>query len=185
MQLAQDPDADTLLEDDPFALLVGMLLDQQQPMERAFAGPRRICRRLGWERLDPAGLIGMSEEDLVDVMRQPPAVHRYPASMARRVQALAEVVVQQYAGDCTGIWDARDAPTVMGRLLALPGYGPAKSGIFLALLGKQPGVRPQGWREASAPFGEEGSTLSVADVVDAASLEAVRAAKKAMRTRVS
>lgn len=183
MRLAQDPAADALLESDPFALMVGMLLDQQQPMERAFAGPHRICERCGWQRLEPSEVIALGEERLTEVMKQTPAVHRFPASMAKRVLALAEEIEQNYDGDCTAIWADGDAQEVYGRLLALPGFGEAKAKIFLALLGKQVGVTPQGWREVSAPYGLEGTTLSVADVVDAESLAKVRATKKQMKTR--
>ncbi len=185
MHLAQDPAADELLDIDPFALLVGMLLDQQQPMERAFAGPYRICQRLGWERLDPAAVAEVGEERLIDVMKQTPAVHRYPANMARRIVALAEVVVADYAGDCGLIWAGDQAHDVYSRLRALPGFGEAKAKIFLALLGKQRGVTPSGWREVCAPYGAEGTTLSVADVVDTRTLSAVRATKRELKTRGS
>jgi len=185
MHLAQDPPADELLDTDPFALLVGMLLDQQQPMERAFAGPYRICQRLGWQRLDPAALVELGEERLTDVMRQTPAVHRYPQNMARRIVALAQTVVADYAGDCTGLWTGDRAQDVYSRLRALPGFGEAKAKIFLALLGKQRGVTPSGWRDVSAPYGADGTTLSAADVVDAASLSAVRATKRELKTRSS
>lgn len=185
MKLAQDVEADRLLDDDPFSLMVGMLLDQQQPMERAFIGPYRLCRRLEWPRLDPARLLELGEQDLVGVMQQPPAVHRFPASMARRILNLAQAVVRDYGGDCSQVWSDPDAQVVLERLLALPGYGPAKAKIFLALLGKQRGVQPNGWREASSPYGAEGSTLSVADVVDKESLEAVRATKRKMKAQAS
>lgn len=185
MKLAQDVQADRLLEDDPFALMVGMLLDQQQPMERAFLGPYRVCRRLGWQRLDPGRLLDLREEDLVDVMKQTPAVHRFPTSMAGRILSLAQAVVRDYGGDCTKLWSDPDAQVVLDRLLALPGFGPAKARIFLALLGKQRGVRPQGWREVSSPYGEEGACLSVADVVDEESLKAVRATKRQMKAQAS
>lgn len=185
MQLAQDPPADALLEADPFALLVGMLLDQQQPMERAFAGPYRICQRLGWQHLDPKELVALGEPRLAEVMKQTPAVHRFSANMARRIMALAKAVVDDYAGDCTRIWSGGQAQDVYRRLLALPGFGEAKAKIFLALLGKQRQVTPAGWREVSAPYGEEGTTLSAADVVDGASLAAVRATKRDLKTRNS
>lgn len=183
MRLAQDPVADELLDTDPFALLVGMLLDQQQPMERAFVGPYRICERLGWRRLDPAQVVDLGEESLTEVMRRTPAVHRYPGSMAKRVVALAQAVVDDYDGDPENIWGAGGAHAVLDRLQALPGFGEAKAKIFLALLGKQRGVRPRGWRQVSAPYGDEGATLSAADVVDEASLLAVRATKREMKAR--
>lgn len=184
MQLAQDPQADALLERDPFALMVGMLLDQQQPMERAFLGPYRICERAGWDRLEPAAVVALGVEGLTEVMKQTPAVHRFPANMAKRIVALASVIDAEYGGDVTALYDG-DADTVYTRLRALPGFGEAKAKIFLALLGKQCAVRPSGWREVSAPYGEPGSTLSAADVTDGESLLAVRATKKALKTRTT
>jgi uncharacterized HhH-GPD family protein len=183
MRLAGDPAADALLETDSFALLVGMLLDQQQPMERAFIGPYRICERLGWQRLDPRDVVALGEERLTEVMKQTPAVHRFPGSMATRVVALSQAVVDDYHGDPENIWRSGTAATVLGRLQGLPGFGEAKAKIFLALLGKQRGVRPRGWREASAPYGEQGTTLSAADVVDETSLLAVRATKRELKAR--
>jgi uncharacterized HhH-GPD family protein len=183
MRLAQDPAADALLEADPFALLVGMLLDQQQPMERAFVGPYRICERLGWQRLDATEVAAVGEERLTEVMKQTPAVHRFPGSMAKRIIALSKAVVDDYDGDPENIWGSGAAPVVLDRLQGLPGFGEAKAKIFLALLGKQRGVRPRGWREASAPYGAKGTTLSAADVVDAASLQAVRATKRELKAR--
>lgn len=183
MRLAQDPAADALLDTDSFALLVGMLLDQQQPMERAFLGPYRICERLGWQRLDPAAVVALGQERLTEVMKQTPAVHRFPASMAGRILALSQAVVDDYDGDPENIWRSGGAPVVLERLLGLPGFGEAKAKIFLALLGKQLAVRPRGWRQACAPYGEKGSTLSAADVVDEASLAAVRATKRELKTR--
>lgn len=183
MRLAADPAADALLETDSFALLVGMLLDQQQPMERAFIGPYRICERLGWQRLDPRDVVALGEERLTEVMKQPPAVHRFPGSMAKRVLSLSQAVVDDYQGDPEAIWGSGSAQAVRDRLQALPGFGEAKSKIFLALLGKQCGVRPRGWREVSAPYGRKGTTLSAADVVDEASLLAVRSTKREMKAR--
>jgi uncharacterized HhH-GPD family protein len=183
MHLAQDPPADALLDADPFALLVGMLLDQQQPMERAFAGPSRMCQRLGWQRLDPVAVTALGQDRLTEVMRTSPAVHRYPGAMAKRVAALADVVARDYEGDCTAIWSSGDAAGVLARLQALPGFGERKAKIFLALLGKQRAVTPLGWRDACAPFGAPGAALSAADVTDATSLAAVRAAKRDAKTR--
>lgn len=183
MELAQEPAADALLESDPFALLVGMLLDQQQPMERAFLGPYRICQRVGWQRLEPAEVLALGEPRLTEIMKISPAVHRFPGSMAKRVIALADVVQNTYGGDVTEIWRTGDAEAVYRRLLGLPGFGEAKAKIFLALLGKQVGVTPKGWREVSAPYGGKGTTLSVADVVDAETLVKVRATKREMKTR--
>ncbi|MGE3285451.1 MAG: HhH-GPD-type base excision DNA repair protein [Pseudonocardia sp.] len=173
--LAQQPDADALLDRDPFALLLGMLLDQQFPMERAFAGPALVAQRLGRETLDVHELATYDEGALVELFRGPPAVHRYPGSMAQRTQALAAVIVEQYDGDTANIWrGVTDGRELFGRLAALPGFGKQKAQIFTALLGKQRGVTPAGWREAAGGYGEDGVHRSVADVVDAASLVRVR-----------
>jgi uncharacterized HhH-GPD family protein len=179
LTLAQDPSADELLSRDAFSLLVGMLLDQQFPMERAFAGPRLIADRMGVDRLDPAAVAEADPEDFVALLTGPPAVHRFPGAMAGRIQALAAHVVDRYGGDAERLWtEATDGAELLRRLRALPGFGEQKATIFLALLGKQLGVRPAGWREAAGPYGEEGSRRSVADVTDAASLAEVRAYKQ-------
>jgi uncharacterized HhH-GPD family protein len=180
--LAQDADADALLDRDPLALLIGMLLDQQFPMERAFAGPGLIAHRLGVTELDAHALAAHDPEALVEVFRGPPAVHRYPGSMAARVQALAAAVVERYDGDASAIWrDVDDGHELFGRLAALPGFGRQKAQIFTALLGKQRGVTPPGWREAAGGYGEDGVHRSVADVVDAGSLGRVREYKQAAK----
>jgi uncharacterized HhH-GPD family protein len=179
--LAQNTDADRLLAADPFALLIGMLLDQQVPMEKAFTGPWVIAQRLGLERLDPAAVAGVAPEQFEAVMATPPAVHRYPASMGARVQALAAAVVSQYDGDVTRIWDgAPDAATLLTRLKALPGFGPQKAKIFVALLAKQRGVALPGWQAAAGDYGQPGYR-SVADVVDGESLLKVRETKRAAK----
>ncbi len=173
--LAQQPDADALLDRDPLALLVGMLLDQQFPMERAFAAPAELARRLGRDVLDAHELAGHDPEALVEVFRGPPALHRYPGSMAGRTQALAALVVERYDGDAAGVWrGVADGRELFARLAALPGFGRQKAQIFTALLGKQRGVTPPGWRDAAGGYGEPGVHRSVADVVDAASLTRVR-----------
>jgi uncharacterized HhH-GPD family protein len=180
--LSQDTDADALLDRDPFALLVGMLLDQQFPMERAFAGPALLAQRLGRTELDARELGSYDPDALVEIFRGPPAVHRYPGSMAGRVQALAAAVVDQYDSDVTLIWrDVEDGRELFRRLNALPGFGTQKAQIFTALLGKQRGVTPVGWREAAGGYGQEGAYRSVADVVDAASLGRVREYKQAQK----
>ena len=182
LRLAQREDADELLSRDPFALLVGMLLDQQMPMERAFAGPLRLAERLGDQRLDPRQIAEHDAETFAELMARPPAVHRYPGSMAGRVQALARYVVEHFEGDVTRLWEtAESGEEVRARLEALPGFGPQKARIFTALLGKQLGVRPPGWREAAGEYGAEGTHLSVADVRDEASLAAVRDAKRRLK----
>jgi uncharacterized HhH-GPD family protein len=180
--LAQDADADALLDRDPLALLVGMLLDQQFPMERAFAGPGLIARRLGVTELDARELASYDPDALVLLFRGPPAVHRYPGSMAGRVQALAAAVVEQYDGDAAAIWaGVEDGRELFRRIAALPGFGTQKAQIFTALLGKQRGVTPAGWREAAGGYGEDGVHRSVADVVDGESLARVREYKQAKK----
>ncbi len=180
--LAQDADADALLDRDPLALLIGMLLDQQFPMERAFAGPGLIAQRLGVTELDARELAAYDPEALVQIFRGPPAVHRYPGSMAGRVQALAAAIVELYDGDASRIWsDVDDGRELFRRLAALPGFGKQKAQIFVALLGKQYGIQPDGWREAAGAYGEEGSHRSVADITGPESLAEVRAFKQAAK----
>ncbi len=183
LRLAQNHPADALLTADPFALLTGMLLDQQIPMEKAFAGPYVLADRLGdGSRLDPEIVAAYAPEAFAALMAGPPAVHRFPGSMAGRVQALARAVVEDYGGDCVTLWST--APTgaeLLRRLVQLPGFGEQKARIFVALLGKQCGVRPRGWRDAAGPYGEQGSRRSVADVRDAGTLAEVRAFKKEMK----
>ncbi|AEG43928.1 HhH-GPD-type base excision DNA repair protein [Isoptericola variabilis] len=180
-----DAETDTLLSEDPFALLIGMLLDQQYPMEHAFAGPRKIRDRLG--TLDPRAIADADPDEFVTLATTPPAIHRYGRSMAGRVQAVARAVVDEYDGDVTKIWTmpgAEGRPTgaeVLARLQALPGFGKQKAQIFLALLGKQRGIRPPGWQEAAGHYGDEGSRRSIADVTSAESLAEVRAFKKAQK----
>ncbi len=182
LRLAQNPEADELLSADPFALLAGMLLDQQIPMERAFAGPATIAGRLGVDRLDPAQIAGLGEEDFAAVLSRPPAVHRFPGSMAGRIQALARTIVESYDGEADAVWTtATSGAELVRRLSALPGFGKQKAQIFTALLGKQLGVRPEGWREAAGDYGQEGSRRSIADVTGPESLGEVRAFKKQMK----
>jgi uncharacterized HhH-GPD family protein len=182
LQLAQDPEADGLLARDPLALLVGMLLDQQFPMERAFAAPWLLARRLGVRELDAAAIAAHDPEDFAKLMAGPPALHRYPVAMAGRVQALCGYVVVAYGGDAAALWrGAESGAELLRKVKALPGYGEQKARILVALLGKQLGVCPPGWREAAGAYGEEGSRRSVADVTDSDSLAAVRAAKQAAK----
>jgi uncharacterized HhH-GPD family protein len=174
-----EPAADALLERDPFALLAGMLLDQQFPMERAFAGPQKIVERLGVDSLDPATIAALDPEEFAALCATPPAVHRYPGSMAGRLQELARIIVEQYDGDTAALWqEAGSGADLLARLRALPGFGDAKARIFVALLGKQRGIRPDGWEQAAGAYAEAGSHRSVADVVDQDSLDRVRAFKK-------
>ncbi|MER7503470.1 HhH-GPD-type base excision DNA repair protein [Nonomuraea pusilla] len=178
IQLAQRSEADELLGRSPLALLVGMLLDQQIPMEQAFTGPYTISERLGHD-LTAEEIASFDPDAFAALLAQKPAVHRYPKSMAARVQQLAAYLAEHHDGRPERIWqDAADGAELLKRLQALPGYGRQKAQIFLALLGKQLGVTPPGWREAAGPYGEEGSYRSVADVVDADSLGRVRAAKQ-------
>jgi uncharacterized HhH-GPD family protein len=182
LRLAQDDEADALLSRDPFALLVGMLLDQQVPMERAFAGPWRLAQRMGADRLDPAAVATTDPNTFAAWMAGPPAVHRYHGSMSGRVQALAAHVVQRYGGDTASLWTgAATGRELRARLEELPGFGAQKARIFTALLGKQLGVRPPGWREAAGDYGADGVHRSVADVTGPTSLAAVRETKRALK----
>jgi uncharacterized HhH-GPD family protein len=175
--LALEPDGDRLLSDNPFALLVGMLLDQQIPMEVAFGGPKKIADRIGG--FDVAVIADYDPDQFTALCSQTPAIHRFPGSMSKRVQALAQAIVDQYGGDATALWaDGADAAEVLRRLKALPGFGEQKAKIFLALLGKQYGVTPKGWRGAAGDYGKAGTHMSVADVKDAGSLQKVRSFKK-------
>jgi len=181
LQLVQDPEADALLETNPFALLTGMLLDQQVPMETAFAGPRKIVDRIGG--IDPRLIADYDPEKFAQACSERPAIHRFPGSMAKRVQDLAHEIVDRYGGDTARLWidGDPDGAEVLRRLKALPGFGEQKAKIFLALLGKQYGVTPRGWRAAAGDYGKTGTHMSIADVVDKGSLEEVRAYKKKMK----
>lgn len=179
--LAQDPDADALLTDSPLALLIGMVLDQQIPLEWAFKGPLNLTQRLGRD-LDAADLASRDPEELAKAFATPPALHRFPGSMAGRVQQMCRVIVDEYGGDPAAIWsDATSGTELLKRLEALPGFGKQKAKIFLALLGKQLAVRPKGWREAAGEFGVDGSRKSIADITNAKSLGQVRDYKKSMK----
>jgi uncharacterized HhH-GPD family protein len=185
LHLAQDPEADALLGRSPLAALVGMLLDQQVPMEWAFKGPRTIADRLGAGGagdLDAHEIAAMNPEDFAALLSGKPAVHRYPGSMAKRIQQLCQYLAEHYDGDAEAVW--RDVPTgaeLLKRLEALPGFGKQKAQIFLALLGKQLGVTPQGWREAAGAYGEPKAYRSVADITGPESLAKVRAHKQEMK----
>jgi uncharacterized HhH-GPD family protein len=179
LRIAQDPAADELLSRDPLALLIGMLLDQQFPMERAFGAPRLLADRLGVDSLDAAQLAGTDADELTRVFQGPPALHRYPGSMAGRTQELCRLLVERYDGRAENLWaDAPDGATLLKRLNELPGFGAQKSKIFLSLLGKQYGVEAAGWREAAGDYGQEGSRRSVADITGPESLTEVRAFKQ-------
>jgi uncharacterized HhH-GPD family protein len=179
--LAQDPEADALLTDSPLALLIGMVLDQQIPLEWAFKGPLNLMQRLGRE-LDATDIARLDPDKLAKAFATPPALHRFPGSMAGRVQEMCRVIVEEYDGDPAAIWTgAASGAELLKRIEALPGFGKQKAKIFLALLGKQMGVRPKGWREAAGEFGEDGSRKSVADITNEKTLGQVREYKKAMK----
>ncbi len=181
LHLAQDRAADQLLSKDPFALLIGMVLDQQIPLEKAFAGPRILRERLGGT-LGARRLAEMGEAELAAAFSERPALHRFPGAMAARVQQLAIHIVEGYGGDAAKIWkSAATGDELLRRLKALPGFGDQKARIFLALLGKQLGVRPAGWQQASSPYGEPGSRRSVADIEGPESLAFVRQQKREMK----
>jgi uncharacterized HhH-GPD family protein len=181
LNLTGDQEADQLLEDSPFALLLGMMLDQQIPMEVAFVGPRKIADRLG--EIDARLIADCDPDRFAALFAESPAVHRFPGSMAKRVQDLAREIIDRYDGDAAGLWTHGDpdGAEVLRRLKALPGFGDQKARIFLALLGKQYGVTPTGWRAAAGDYGKAGTHMSIADVVDRGSLEQVRAYKKKMK----
>lgn len=184
LTLAQNPEADRLLSDDPFALLVGMLLDQQFPMERAFTGPYLLAQRLtGGDRLEPAVIADVDSDELLAAAKGPPAIHRYPGAMADRTQALARHIMAEYDGDAGAIWATGDGSEVLGRLRALPGFGEQKAKIFLALIGKQLAAEPTGWRQACHPYGDPDTRMSIADVTGPESLAQVRAWKKEHKRR--
>jgi uncharacterized HhH-GPD family protein len=183
LHLTGDKEADSVISRDPLALLIGMVLDQQVTMEKAFWAPSELARRLGGS-LDPAAIAAMEPDTLVTIFKERPALHRFPGSMAGRVQAVCRIVAEEYGGKADAIWKgASDGKTLISRLTALPGFGAQKARIFGALLGKQLGVQPEGWRAATAPFGQENSFMSVADISDAESLEKVRTHKKAMKAK--
>lgn len=179
LYLSTEPDADALLAADPLALLVGMLLDQQVPMERAFVAPYRLAQRLGTTRLEAAEIAAYDPEELAEIFATAPALHRFPGAMAGRTQKLCQVIMDEYGGDATALWrGAATGKELVARLGGLPGFGKQKAQIFAALLGKQLGVRPHGWREAAGGYGEDGVHRSVADITDDASLDRVRDYKK-------
>ncbi|GAA3910670.1 HhH-GPD-type base excision DNA repair protein [Streptomyces lacrimifluminis] len=182
LHLAQDPEADALLGRSPLAALTGMLLDQQVPMEWAFKGPATIAQRLGADDLDAHEIAAYDPEAFAALLSDKPAVHRYPGSMAKRIQQLCQYLVEHHGGDAEGVWrDAATGQELLKRLTGLPGFGKQKAQIFLALLGKQLGVQPEGWREAAGAYGEPRSFRSVADITGPESLTKVRAHKQEMK----
>jgi len=185
LHITGDDKADAVLSRDPLALLIGMVLDQQVTIEKAFSSPADLVQRLGAKGpLNAATIAAMDPEELAGIFREQPALHRYPGSMAGRVQAVCRVVAEEYGNKADAIWKGvGSGDELIGRLRALPGFGEQKAKIFSALLGKQLGVCPDGWRKVTTPYGKEGSSLSVADITDPESLAKVRATKKAMKAR--
>lgn len=185
LHITDDPDADALLTRDPLALLIGMLLDQQVAMETAFSGPLKIEQRLAAEKtsFDAESIAAFDEDAFSELCRTPPAIHRYPANMAGRVQVLCRALVDDWGGDASALWtrDDPDGREVLARLKALPGFGDQKARIFLALLGKRRGFEGEGWQKAAGAYGEEGSFRSVADIVSPESLAKVRETKQAAK----
>jgi uncharacterized HhH-GPD family protein len=181
LQLVQDPAADALLSENPLALLVGMMLDQQIPMEVAFAGPKKIADRIGG--FDAELIAGFDPDRFVALCSETPAIHRFPGSMAKRVQTLTQTIVDEYDGDAAAVWTAGnpDGREVFLRLKRLPGFGDQKAKIFLALLGKQYGMKAKGWQEVAGDYGSPGTFVSVADIRDQTSLDKVRRHKKQMK----
>jgi uncharacterized HhH-GPD family protein len=178
--LTGDPEADRLLTEDDNALLIGMLLDQQVPMEKAFTGPLVIAQRMGG-KLDAAAIAAMPEDEFAALCSRPPAIHRFPASMAKRVRQLCQVLTEEYDREAGNIWrDGKTGDDVKKSLVSLPGFGADKAAIFAAVLGKRRGITPPGWREAAGSYGEDGSYRSVADIIDADSLAQVRETQRAV-----
>jgi uncharacterized HhH-GPD family protein len=176
-----DPEADHLLSTSGNALLIGMVLDQQVPMEKAFSGPAVIAERMGGS-FDVAAIAAMDVDDFVAICAAKPAVHRFPGSMGKRVHEVARTLVEEHDGDATHLWTAApDGAALKKAIAALPGFGDQKASIMTALLGKQWGVQPDGWREAAGAYGNPDEFRSVADVVDAESLLKVRAFKKQVK----
>jgi uncharacterized HhH-GPD family protein len=181
ISLPIDPEANALLNRSPLALLVAMLLDQQVPLERAFSAPSDLAGRLGHDP-EVEELADYDPDALVAVFSERPALHRFPKAMAARVQTLCQILVERYDGDAEQVWaGATTGQELLKRVGALPGFGEQKARIFVALLGKQLGVRPEGWREAAGHYGEETSHRSVADIVDDESLGKVRSYKQQMK----
>ena len=181
IQITGDAAADKLLEESPFALLAGMMLDQQYPMEHAFRGPAKVTDRFG--SFEPASIAAADPEEFAAMAATTPAIHRFPGSMAARLQELARIVMDDYDGDAARLWtEASDGKDLMKRVMALPGFGKQKAQIFVALLAKQRGVRPEGWESVVGDYALEGHR-SVADVVDQDSLQKVRDFKKAKKAK--
>ncbi|MGA7418542.1 MAG: HhH-GPD-type base excision DNA repair protein [Acidimicrobiales bacterium] len=181
LEITGDAEADKFVSEDPLGLLIAMVLDQQIPLERAFKSPADLKERLGGT-LDVGAVAAMDPDQLAALFSIPPALHRFPGSMARRVQELCQLIVNDYGSDAAAVWtSAGDGAALLANVKALPGFGEQKARIFVALLGKQFGVRPPGWEEASSPFGEPGSFRSVADIDSRDALAKVRQYKQQMK----
>jgi len=175
------PEANALLDRSPLALLIGMTLDQQDKLEKAFSSPYVLSQRLGHEPTVEE-IAGFDTEELIRIFATPPALHRFPKAMATRTQEVCRLLVARYDGETARLWSAAaDGRDLFKRVAELPGFGRQKAQIFVALLGKRYGVQPAGWREAAGAYGDEGSHMSVADIVDEASLTKVRDYKKSMK----
>ncbi|HEY1652671.1 MAG TPA: HhH-GPD-type base excision DNA repair protein [Acidimicrobiales bacterium] len=183
LHISGDAEADTLVSKDPLALLIGMVLDQQITIEKAFSSPAVLVRRLG-RPLDAAAIASMPLDAFVEAFKERPALHRYPGSMAARVQDVCRVIAEDYGDKADAIWKGvKSGDELVGRLKALPGFGEQKAKIFAALLGKQFGVRPAGWQEATSPYGDDGAFLSVADITSPETLDKVRTNKRALKAK--
>lgn len=181
IHITGDDRADQVLSDSPFALLIGMMLDQQYPMEHAFRGPSKVLDRFG--SFEPAAIAAADPEEFATLCATPPAIHRFPGSMAARLQQVAQIVENDYGGDAARIWtEAADGKDLLKRMQALPGFGKQKAQIFVALLAKQLDVRPEGWAQQVGAYAEDGYR-SVADVVDPGSLQKVRDHKKQIKAQ--
>jgi uncharacterized HhH-GPD family protein len=181
LTLPIDAEANELLRRNPLALLIGMVLDQQITMEHAFSSPYELQRRLG-RQLDARELAGYDLDRLIEIFSARPALHRFPKANAKRVQEVCQLIVDRYDGDAARLWTgAPSGQELLKRVSELPGFGKQKAQIFVALLGKQYGVRPSGWREAAGMFGERGVHYSVADITDEDSLLKVRTHKQEMK----
>jgi uncharacterized HhH-GPD family protein len=183
LHLSQDPESDKFVSGSSLGLLIGMVLDQQITIEKAFSSPAELARRLGGT-LDAAAIAAMPLDELTEIFRERPALHRYPGSMAGRVQEVCRVIAADYGDKADAIWKGvKTGDELMGRLKALPGFGDQKAKIFTALLGKQLGVRPVGWQKASTPYSDDGAFLSVADITSTETLDKVRANKRAIKAK--
>ena len=168
------PDADKLLETDPLALLIGLVLDQQVKMEKAFSGPYDLKQRLG--HLDARKIASMDPDKLDAVFRERPALHRFPGNMARRVQQLCQVIAERYGGDAAGVWrGVSNGSELALRISDLPGFGEQKTLITVAVLAKKYGVQPPGWEAHAAHW------HTVADVDSPESMAEARAVKRRMK----